>query len=771
MVYLLMACGAVYFVIGDHAEALLLIGFLSFMVLITLVQSVRSERALSRLRALSAPRVLLVRDGCLIRLPAIEMVRDDVALLNEGDRIPADGILISSDSLTVDESLLTGESAPVGKSKDESKGSAKLFAGSILIQGTGLMRVESTGARTELGKIGSALKQISSEKTHLQKEVESLVRRVFWGALVVSIGLTALYGRQHHDALEGLVFGLGLAMAILPNEIPAVLTVFFAMGAARIAKRGVITRNWSAIENLGEVSALCVDKTGTLTFNQMTIEKLWGLHGQWSRGQSLDSTLPESVHEIVEFGVLASAEQTHEPMEQAVHELAGKGLAGTEHLHREWSLIRDYPLRTTFFTSKAWKREADPLLVVGAKGAPEAVIRVCRMPDETREAVLAQSAKMASEGLRIIAVARTSVRDGELPSAQESFRFEFVGLIGLKDPLRPEAKNFISECRLAGIKIYILTGDHPGTAFSIAQELGLPSDLKRFTGAELELLTESELRDQLGDCGVFSRVTPLQKLRLVTALQSKGERVAMTGDGINDAPALKKADVGIAMGGRGTDVAREAAHLVLLNDDFGSILMAIRMGRQIRKNLKLAIRYLLTIHLPIVGLSLVPVFFRLPLILLPVQIALLHLLIEPVSSIAFEAATPSPLQLEALKPGTDSFMNRDEAIGVLKSGFLIFIGILAVCGFAWYQGKGEWDTRGLSVTTLMFANTGILLNQRSAFPRRKIWIAVSLSGLGFYFALIRFSAVLNLLKINPIHPLDFLVCGFFGLISTFKPNR
>ncbi|MBU6153151.1 MAG: cation-translocating P-type ATPase [Bdellovibrionales bacterium] len=766
MVLLLSVCGILYSLIGEPGEALMLLVSLVLMVLITLVQSFRSESALGKLRELAAPRALVVRDGETKRIPGSQVVRGDLILLNEGDRIPADGMLTEGDALLVDESLLTGESAAVAKDQAHSK----LFGGTVVVQGHGAMVVERTGQASELGRIGVSLMPVGMEGTTLQQEVRRLVRTVFVIAVFVSSVLAFVYGHQRHDLSGGLLLGLSLAMAILPNEIPAVLTIFFAMASARMSRFGVISRNPAAIENLGSVSVLCADKTGTLTLNQMSVDTIWTQSEEWRRPeQSQFSELPEAVHEVMEYAVLASRTDTVEPMELAVHSLANLTLKQTEHLHPEWISVREYPIRQRFMMSQAWKGLQSEKHVIGAKGAPEAVLPLCSLKAGELDAIQAKVRALADSGLRIIAVSKAHLPDSNLPEQQEQIVFEFVGLLGLKDPLRSEARKFVEECERLGVRVVMMTGDHPATALAIARELGLESGAHAIGGVELDQLSDADLKELLPKVRVFSRVKPEQKLRIVKSYQALGEQVAMTGDGVNDAPALKRANVGIAMGARGTDVAREAADLVLVRDDFGSILAAIKLGREMRENLRDAFRYILSIHLPVIGLSILPVLLNLPLILLPVHIAFLHIWVEPVSSVAFEGETKRGGNLGVrAAPLFDSRVLGE----TLFRGGRILAALLVVYVFAWYRGKGEWDTRGLTFTTLLFSNLGLLLLPVVRKSERKpVWIGIGLATLLSHFVMLKIPVARNLLKVNPLHPVDILVCVLFGVIFSMAPIR
>ena len=645
MVLLLLATGAIYLILGERRDAIVLLSSILVVLGITFVQSHRTERALERLRDLATPRARVIRDSEQKRIAGREVVRGDFLIVSEGDRVAADGTLLWQSNLTVDESLLTGESVPVSKRAAGDTGAdtpgepaVNVFSGTLVVSGQGLAEVTATGAATEMGKIGKSLGTITTEKTPLQQETGRIVRRLGIVGLAVCALVVVFYARARGDFLEGLLAGLAVAMSLLPEEFPVVLTVFLALGAWRISRRKVLTRRIPAIEALGAATVLCVDKTGTLTLNRMAVTRLAaaGATSDVSGAQ----TLPEELHELVEFAVLASQKTPFDPMELAIREFGLRTLARTEHLHDDWELLKEYPLSPALLAvSHAWKARNRGDFVIAAKGAPEAIADLCHLGQADLRSLLAQVEALASDGLRVLAVAKATFHPATLPPQSHDFDFELLGLVGLEDPIRPSVPAAIRECRTAGVRVVMITGDYPVTAARIAREIGLPAE-GVMTGAELEAIDDRALADRLGALSVFARVVPAQKLRLVNALKSAGEVVVMTGDGVNDAPALKAAHIGIAMGGRGTDVAREAAALVLLEDDFSSIVVAISLGRRIFDNLKKAMTYLVAVHVPIAGMALFPVLFGWPLLLMPIQIVFLELIIDPASSIAFEAEPP-----------------------------------------------------------------------------------------------------------------------------------
>lgn len=772
MVYLLLGCGIAYLFLGDAQEAYMLLAFLFLIIGITVVQETKSERALEALRELSSPRAQVLRNGTRTRIPGREVVREDIIFLNEGDRVPADAILISGSKISIDESLLTGESIPVEKLIE-----SDIFSSTTVVQGQGIAFVKSIGLNTQIGKIGKTIQTNEVISTQLEKQTRQLVTRLAWLAAALCILVLVVYSRTQQSWIEGTLAGLSLGMAIMPNELPAVLTIFFALGAWRLSKKKILTRKISAIESLGSITVLCVDKTGTLTLNQMAIQKIYSNNQLIDLSELKTLSLPEEFHEALEYGILASKKDAYDPMELAFNSAGIKYLKGTEHLHYDWKLEKEYPLSPELLSiTHAWKSKRGGGFVVGAKGAPEAIIDLCHMNTEDQSEIKKISNEMAQLGLRILGVAKSHCDSLSLPSEQHDFKFTFLGLIGIADPIRSEVIDSISECHQAGIRIIMLTGDHPITASSIAEKIGLQNPKEVITGTQLDALNETELMNSVKKVNVFSRVMPSQKLRLVEALKKSGEIVAMTGDGVNDAPALKNSDIGIAMGGRGTDVARESADIVLLDDDFSSIVEAIRTGRRIYENIKNALVYLFAIHVPIAGLSVIPILTKLPLVLLPSHIAFLHLIIEPASSIAFEIE-PAGKDIMAKMPRSpqERLFNRKLWFVSLLRGSVLLIAVMCVYVISLSKGQGEADSRTLVISTLILSNTFLIFLSRgpdisfyskiTTKPNKVVkWISVA--SIIMLVAALYIPQMRAILHFTYLHPIDIFICIAVTLITT-----
>ena len=767
MFLMLLAAGSIYLALGDRGEALFLLGFVFVVIGITLAQERKTQRALESLRDLSAPRALVIRDGQEQRIAGREVVRGDLLVLHEGDRIAADALLIEG-QLEVDESLLTGEAVPVvklplaqdsqnaqasasagapatragppqarpapsgdsaahevasvgavaasagppqarpapsgGSAAHEVASVGAIYASTVVTRGVAVAQVCATAAHTAVGRIGADLAATVEPPSALQQGSRRLVRNLGIGALVLALAQVLLgWWWNSRPLLESLLSGIALAMAILPEEIPVILTVFLALGAWRISHQKVLTRRVTAVEALGAITVLAVDKTGTLTMNRMAVAEL-ASDEQHFRPESA-SELPEHFHLLAEFAMLATPADPFDPMEKAIQHFGHQWLQGTEHVHDgrepefEYALSGEILAMTRVFAS-----DEPNVHLLATKGAPEAVADLCHLDAAQQGAIRRQVEAMAERGLRVLGVARgrwkgAAPAPGQSPpwpQSQHDFDFDFLGLVALADPPRTEVPAALAECRRAGVRVIMMTGDHPATARAIAQQVGLSDRPDVITGAQLEGLDDASLSERLRHVDLCARLKPQHKLRLVQLLRASGEVVAMTGDGVNDAPALKAADVGIAMGERGTDVAREAAALVLLDDSFARIVAAIRQGRRIDSNIRKAVRFVFAVHVPIIGLALVPTLLHWPVLLLPVHIVLLELLIDPACSIVFEAeAEDSDTMARAPRPVSDSPF----AAAPLLWSVLQGLGLAAVLlgGQAWLVHQGWHPDQGRTV--------------------------------------------------------------------------
>jgi len=730
MLALLLGGCVIYLLLGDLKEALLLLAFATLSVVITVVQESRTERVLEALRDLTSPRALVIRDGVRKRIAGREVARGDVIVLGEGDRVPADAVLLEGRDLQADESLLTGESVPVrkialaGPVSDRSRPGGDdqpyVYSGTLIVRGSGIAEVLATGPRSEIGKIGQSLHGLETEPPRLRAQTARIVRLAAVGGAAVSLGAVVLYGTLRGGWLDAVLAGITIGMSMLPEEFPVVLAVFMAMGAWRISRARVLTRRAAAIETLGSATVLCTDKTGTLTENRMSIAELRLPAGAAFRPhEAPDGAVPEAFHALAVHGLLASAPEPFDPMERAFHEFARHRLAGAAALpDRGWTLVHSYGLRPELLAmTQLWQPGgAASERIAAAKGAPEAIAALCRFDDAALAALRQTVDAMAAEGLRVLGVARAAAA-GETPASQRDFAFTFLGLVGLADPLRASVPAAVAECRSAGIRVVMITGDYPATARAIARQAGINAGLdteELLTGDDLDHIDDAELARRARTATVFARIMPEQKLRIVQAFKADGEIVAMTGDGVNDAPSLKAAHIGIAMGGRGTDVAREASSIVLLDDDFGSIVTAVRLGRRIYDNLRKAMGFIFAIHVPIAGLALLPLLLGLPIIFSPIHIAFLEMVIDPVCTLVFEAEVEEEdVMRRPPRPPAEPLFSWSLIGWGLLQGALALAVVAGIFLLALERGMAENEVRALTFFSLVIAIVGLIVLNRS----------------------------------------------------------
>ncbi len=780
MLGLLLGGGVVYLLLGDTTDALILLAFASLSILITIIQEARTERVLEALRDLTSPRALVIRDGQRKRIAGREVARGDLVVLAEGDRVPADAALIECQDLQADESLLTGESVPVrkisggqgaptGRRRPGGDDLPFVFSGSLIVGGSGVGEVFATGERSEIGKIGRSLGSLETEPPRLRAQTRRLVRVFALAGGAISALAVLLYGFLRGGWLDALLGGIALGMSMLPEEFPVVLAVFMAMGAWRISRARVLTRRAAAIEALGSATVLCTDKTGTLTENRMSISELWlpGA-GVFRPGGASAAGMPGHFRELVEHGVLASAVDPFDPMEKAFHELGRRESPGAAYPgDRHWKLVHAYGIRPELLAmSNVWQAPDEGReFVVAAKGAPEAIASLCHLEGADLAELTRAVDAMATAGLRTLALARASFRGREWPASQGGFTFGLVGLVGLADPLRRGVSEAVGECRTAGIKVIMITGDYPATARAIARQAGIDAD-QVLTGVELEQLDEAGLAGRARTTTVFARILPEQKLRIVNAFKAQDEIVAMTGDGVNDAPSLRAAHIGIAMGGRGTDVAREASSIVLLDDDFGSIVKSVRLGRRIYDNLRKAMGFILAVHVPIAGLALMPLVFGTPILFGPMHIAFLEMVIDPVCTLVFEAEEEERdvMRRPPRSPGEPLFSG--SLIGwSLLQGALVLATVATIYVVAFRRGMPEQEVRALTffslvlgIVALIFVNRSFSASLLTALRKLNpslVWVVVAVfSMLGLTLL---WPAASRLFRFGPLHPDDLVL--------------
>lgn len=707
MFILLLSCGTIYLILGNYSEGIILLCWVFIIIGITFYQHRKTEKSLEALRQLASPRALVIRDGTETRIPGREVVPEDVILLQEGDRVPADALVLESNHLIIDESLLTGESLPVHKNEDSQN---QVYSGTLVVQGRGLARVIGTGINTEFGKIGTSLQGIEEEGTRLQREMKKLIFNLFIGGAIISIGVISAFYVTRGDILNAVLNGLAAAMALLPEEFPVVLTIFLALGAWRLSRNKVLTRKPSAIETLGSATVLCSDKTGTITQNKMEIAALY------SEGNLVfPADFNHKQKEILALLTgLKYASQNHptDPMEKAIHQEYKK----IEPSLQDLKPIKEYPLSKALFAmTRVLQKERDTNAIAYCKGAPEAIYSLCQLSQEEINQYTQLVQQLAEKGYRVLAAAQCDCNPSSLPEDQRGFIFQFSGIVAFEDPIRPEVPEAIRECYQAGIQVMMITGDYPATAMSIANQIGLKHNQTVLKGVDINRLTATELQQKIQHTSIFARIVPEQKLQIIRALKANGEIVAMTGDGVNDAPALKAADIGVAMGLKGTDVAREASALVLLDDNFASIVQAIRSGRRIFDNLQKAMSYIIAIHIPIIGLVLLPAFFPgLPILLFPLHIVFMELIIDPVCAIAFESEQEEKgIMNRPPRKANERFFGWHKITFSLVKGLTLLGMVVGIYFLSMNEGHRDGEIRAITFSALIIGNVFLILTSLS----------------------------------------------------------
>jgi Ca2+-transporting ATPase len=775
MLALLLAGGVIYALLGEIRDAGVLLTFACLSIAITLVQELRSEKVLEALRDLSSPRALVIRDGQRQRVAGRDVVRGDIIMLAEGDRVPADARLFSAQDLQSDESLLTGEAVAVRKATAADHSPEHLlpggddlpmvFSGTLIVRGKGTAEVTATGLATEIGKIGKSLAAVRPEQPRLNVQTRQIVFFLAVAGTLVSVIVGGLYAYLRGDWLDATLAGIAIGMSMLPEEFPVVLAIFMAMGAWRLSKARVLTRRAAAIETLGSATVLCTDKTGTLTQNRMAIRQLRLPDGRVSDVNRPDA-LPPEFADLARTGRLACDPQPFDPMEQAFHDIAAPDEAAP------WTLVKSYGLRPDLLAmTQVWRRDhTGSGFVVATKGAPEAVALLCRLSASQHAEMARAVDEMGAAGLRVLAVAQGTA-SADLPERQQDFHLTFCGLVGLADPLRDAVPQAVAECHRAGIDVKMITGDYPVTATAIARQAGLKGH-SPMTGKELDTLDDAALLERLREGDVFARIMPEQKLRIVNALKAAGAVVAMTGDGVNDAPSLKAAHIGIAMGGRGTDVAREASAIVLLDDDFGSIVRAVRLGRRIYDNLRKAISFIFAVHLPIAGLAILPLLFGLPIILGPIHIAFLEMVIDPVCTLVFEGEEEEDDIMDRPPRDPEERLFSANLIGwSLAQGLAALAAVTAVLFYGAGKNMPADDLRALTFFSLVIVIMALILVNRSfkasllaAIGRPKPALIVVLVAVSSLLATVNLlPAAQGIFRFGPLHADDLILTAGAGL--------
>lgn len=754
---LLVGTCALYFLLGDRSEAWLTAGSILFVILIEIVQEYRSEKALAALRQLTEPRATIIRGGDRVNIPAEDIVVNDLMCFSEGERIPADGAVLQQHDLSIDEAILTGESLPAEKhiTGEESK----VYQGTVVVSGTGIARVTAVGMQTEFGRLGKSIESIEKTPTPLQIQIDRFVRQLLMAGLAAFLVVFSFNLYYTGTFLSALLFSLAFAIALVPEEIPVAFTAFMALGAYRMSRQQVLVKQPKTVESLGSATVICIDKTGTITENRMSVAET----ANFSREDR-----------VLEYAMLASEPHPFDPMEKAIHQ-AFKDNASA-HAHADFELVHEYSLSgTPPMMTHVYQHKGSEQLAVG-KGAVERLLRVCHIDGEKERLILEKTKEMASKGFRVLGVASADFSGDRYPEQQDDFKWHFAGLLALYDPPKKGIQRVMAQFYKAGLQLKMITGDYAETAINIARESGMQTSGPVLSGEKVISMREDELREAVKTCSIFARMFPEAKLRVVEALKANGEVVAMTGDGVNDGPALKAAQVGVAMGRKGTEIAKGAASMVLLDDDLEHILKAIKTGRRIYQNLRKAIRYIISIHLPIVLAVLLPLLFGWPYlhILMPIHVIFLELIMDPTCAVAFENEPAEPdLLNRAPRARTNQLFTRPELLLSVVQGSMITAGIFVMYHFAVMQGKDEDTTRSFVFATLLACNVLLTLANRSFeytirstifYKNNLIWQILGIST-AISAAILWWPPLQRLFHMGPITLLELGWCLLAALVS------
>ncbi|WP_312370160.1 cation-translocating P-type ATPase [Lachnoclostridium sp.] len=779
MFLLLIVAAIIYFILGEPRDGAVMLIFVIGIISIDVIQEWKTDKTLNALKDLTAPHVTVIRNGKETTIASADLVPGDLMMIHEGVKIPADGIIVKCNDLCVDESSLTGEAEGVWKVNTENAEATSdywrkdyCYAGTLVTQGTATVLVDKIGTKTEYGKIGANIALAPNEDTPLQKQTRSLVKLCAGIAVILLtlVGIFTYFNIPDHEIgeriIESILSGITLAMAMIPEEFPVILTVFLSMGAWRLAKKQSLVRKLPSVETLGAVSVLCVDKTGTITMNQMKVQDTW----------AMDS----DTHTLCETMGLGCETDVYDPMEKEMLSHCDSLGITKDHLF-SGELITEYAFTNELkMMGHVWRRNGE--IIIAAKGSPERILTICKLTDVELEICEKKICEMSKEGLRVIAVATMKPQtDEEIPKTITDCSLTFLGLIGLADPPRESIKADIAVCNKAGIRVVMITGDNGITASSIAKKIGMPNSDKIITGDELSKMTDEELRKKVKDVSIFSRVLPEHKMRIVKAFKDNGEIVAMTGDGVNDAPALKYADIGIAMGKRGSEVSREAADLILMDDNFTTIVETVKDGRRIYDNIRKAVGYIFTIHIPIAFASLLaPMLGIAPvaLFLLPLHVVLLELVIDPTCSIVLERQ-PAESDIMERKPRNpkEKLVNIKMLLKSVVQGIVIFASSFATY-FTVLAGNEDNASlaRTMGLTIIILSNLFLVLVNSSdhdfaiqSFARlvkdKVMWIVAVFTILGLLAIL--YTPLTGFLKLASLSTSQFIRAFGIAVVSVF----
>ena len=770
MLILLLVASSIYFLSGKTGDGIFLSSAIILIAAISLYQDSRSRNALEKLKDFTLPFCKVIRNDKIEKIKSDDLVIGDILYIEEGASISADGTILHSNDFSVNESILTGESLAVFK--DKSQEDHFVFRGTSAASGSAIVEINAIGNETKLGKIGKSLESIKEEKTPLELQIDSFVKKmVIIGAIVFAIVWIINY-LHSFNLFDSLLKALTLAMSVLPEEIPVAFTTFMALGAWRLMKMGIVVKQMKTVETLGSATIICVDKTGTITENKMSLAKLFVL--KTNKISSPESELGLEENELIRLAMFASETIAFDPMEIALHKAYEKNLQNDE--RKQFKMIHEYPLdgkppmMTHIFKDESGK------LIIAAKGAPEALINISNLSEIEKNQIHEAIKTITNEGYRVLGVAESDFSGNQYPKTQQEFPFQFKGIVAFYDPPKQNINEVFTNFYSAGITVKIITGDNAATTTAIAKQVGFKGFEKSISDDELMNLSESELKERVTDTHIFTRMFPDAKLKIINALKSNNEIVAMTGDGVNDGPALKAAHIGIAMGKKGTEIAKQAASLILVNDDLAQMVDAVAMGRKIYANLKKAIQYIISIHIPIILTVFTPLALGwiYPNIFSPIHVIFLEIIMGPTCSIIYEnEPIEKNTMLQKPRPFTTTFFNWKELIVSIIQGLIITIGTLFAYQYAIFNNYDEQLTRSIVFTTLIFSNIFLTLVNRSfyysifASMKNKnnlvvliICITIAILGLMLYL-----KPLSNFFELEPLNLVQLSISISIGFIS------
>lgn len=708
MFLLLFAAAGIYYISGDYGDGIFMTAAIVLVSAISLFQESRSRNAIDALKKLSQPNCKVFRNSILIEIPSEEIVLGDLIQIEEGHFIPADAIIVQSNDFSVNESILTGESLSV--IKDKNSENKQVFQGTIVATGLAICEITSIGNQTKLGKIGTSLEEIVEEKTPLQIQINNFVKKMS----VIGLGIFLIvWGMQFYRSklvLDSLLKALTIAMSVIPEEIPVAFASFMALGAWRLMKMGVITKQTKTVETLGSATVICTDKTGTITENKMSLAQIY----LFSSNTIIDAKekLNSEAEDVLSYAMWSSEPIPFDAMELAIHDSYANLEIVDERTY--YKLVHEYPLggkppmMTHVFEGSKGK-------IIATKGVPEAILEVCNLSEAEKNTILNAVNTLASEGYRVLGVGDAKFSGINYPKTQQEFQFEFKGLVAFYDPPKENIQRVFEAFYKAGIQVKIVTGDNAATTTTIAKQVGFKDSDKVLNGDELMEMDATTLKQKVMETAIFTRMFPDAKLKIIKALKDNNQIVAMTGDGVNDGPALKSAHIGIAMGEKGTEIAKQAANLILINDDFSKMVDAIAMGRKIYLNLKKAIQYIISIHIPIILIVFIPLALGwiYPNIFTPVHIIFLEIIMGPTCSIIYEnEPMEHDLMLQKPRQLTTTFFNLKEITISIIQGLVITLGLLSVYQYCLTEGFNENSTRTTIFLTLIASNIFLTLENR-----------------------------------------------------------